>query len=396
LESYSLSYSVNMTPHRLENHCESVSLLHYKSQRKEFEVHLICLRLRDFRNYKKLDIELRPGFHLLTGNNAQGKTNFLEAIYLLASLKSFRGVGGAHMIQHGQSGLFVGGSLQSTEIHQVQYYWSSRQRKLSVDGNPVRHVTEYLGRFPMVVFCSEDLLLVRGASRIRRRYLDFLLAQTDRLYLPLLQRYSRTLRARNALLKRPGSDPDILNSFTRELITAGEQLVCHRRKLAPRISVLARLAHRRISDRAEELKIEYSSSIKEDFETELARTAAREKILGYTLIGPHRDELKFFLDEHAAADFGSEGQKRTIAIALKMAQAEYLSGVCDTAPILLIDDVMGELDEKRRAGFLPLLNRVRRAGSQVFMTCTEDNWPSELSEYMLKWQVNDGHLVEAS
>jgi DNA replication and repair protein RecF len=243
-----------------------------------------------------------------------------------------------------------------------------------------------------VLFRSEDLQLVKGTGRIRRRFVDLLLSQTHPGYLPLLQRYARALRARNALLKRPLLDEAALAGFSRELVGAGEELVRLRRELVPRISPLARLAYRRISNDAEELRIEYLPSVKEDFLVELTQSRARERGHPATLVGPHRDELQLLLNEKPAAQFGSEGQKRSLVIALKMAQAEYLTGVHGSAPVLLIDDVMGELDVKRRSGVLPLLGRVRQASGQVFMTATEENWPEELGRDLCRWRVADGRI----
>src|SRR5205085_338117 len=130
-----------------------------------FRVHLAHLRLRDFRNYARLDADFAPGFHLLLGNNAQGKTNILEAIYLMATLRSFRGVGGAHMVRHGQKGYFAGGKVVGQAEHEIKIYWSARERNLSLDGQPVRKLTDYLGVLRTVVFCTEDLLLIKGTGR---------------------------------------------------------------------------------------------------------------------------------------------------------------------------------------------------------------------------------------
>jgi DNA replication and repair protein RecF len=406
-------------------------------------VHLAHLRLRDFRNYTRLDADFAPGFHLLLGDNAQGKTNILEAVYLMATLRSFRGVGGAQMIRHGQKGYFVGGAvvggaiptlslaspkggegrgeeakisqaqnpspqpsprlggereikiLTSQGSREVKIYWSARERKLALDGQPVKRLGDYLGTLRAVVFCTEDLHLVKGTARARRRFLDLLLAQTQPGYLPLLQRYMRAVRARNALLKhsRPGgTDEATLDSFSRELVELGNQLIRMRTELAPKFSPLARLAYRRISNDAEELRIEYQPGVKKDFAVELAQSRNRERTYRSTLVGPHRDDLQLLLNEKSAAQFGSEGQKRTLAIALKMAQAEYLTGIHGSAPVLLIDDVMGELDVKRRSGFLPLLEQARKTSGQVFMTATEENWPSELGKDLQRWQVQAGAL----
>jgi DNA replication and repair protein RecF len=355
-------------------------------------VHLAHLRLRDFRNYARLDAEFSPGFHLLLGDNAQGKTNILEAVYLMATLRSFRGVGGAQMIRHGQSGYFVGGKVTGQARHEIKMYWSVRERKLSLDGQPVRKLTDYLGVLRVVVFCTEDLQLIKGTARARRRFLDLLMSQTFPAYLPLLQRYAQALRARNALLKQRIVDAVALDGFSRELVKAGEEIIQLRQQLAPRISPLARLAYRRIAHDAEEFRLEYQPSVNKDFAVELAQSRARELACRFTVVGPHHDDVELLLNERSAAQFGSEGQKRSLAIALKAAQAEYLSGIHGSPPILLIDDVMGELDLKRRSGLLPLLQRAHRAGGQVFMTCTEENWPRELGGELQRWRVEEGTL----
>ena len=412
-------------------------------------MHLAHLRLRDFRNYARLDADFSPGFHLLLGDNAQGKTNILEAVYLMATLRSFRGVGGAQMIRHGAKGYFVGGNVVGGMIpatrnfspapqrgtttaamvggveanafpksnplspalspsdgarepetspriltshldREIKIYWSARERKLALDNQPVKKLADYFGALRTVVFCTEDLELVKGSARSRRRFIDLLLAQTQPGYLALLQRYMHSVRARNALLKARVTDEAALESFSAELVKLGNDLIRARRELVPKFSPLARLAYRRISNDAEELRIEYQPSVKNDFAVELASSRAREKTFRATLVGPHRDDLSLLQNGKSAAQFGSEGQKRTLAIALKMAQAEFLTGIHGSPPVLLIDDVMGELDVKRRSGLLPLLTRSREASGQVFMTCTDENWPSELGKDLQRWTVRAG------
>ncbi len=340
-----------------------------------------------------MDTDFAPGFHLLLGGNAQGKTNIIEAIYLLATLRSFRGVGGAQMVRHGQKGYFAGAKVVGQGEHEIKMYWSLRERNLALDGQPVRRVTDYLGVLRTVVFCTEDLHLIKGSGRSRRRYMDLLLSQTQPAYLPQLQRYAQALRSRNALLKQRVVDEAALESFSREVIALGGELTRLRRELVPRLSPLARQAYGHISNDAEELRLEYLPSIKKDFALELAQSRPRERAYRSTLIGPHRDELQLLLGDRSAAQFGSEGQKRTLAIALKLTQAEYLTGLHGSPPILLIDDVMGELDVKRRSGFLPLLERAHQSRGQVFMTATEENWPSELGRELHRWEVRAGALL---
>ena len=279
---------------------------------------------------------------------------------------------------------------------EIKMYWSARERKLSLDAQPVRKLTDYLGTLRTVVFCTEDLQLVKGTGRTRRRFLDLLLTQTYPAYLPLLQRYAQALRSRNALLKRRSIDEAALDSFSHEVVKLGAEIMRLRAELTPRLSPLARLAYRRISNDAEELRLEYQPSVRQDFAVELAQSRPRERAYRFTLIGPHRDEVQLLLDEKPAAQFGSEGQKRSLAIALKMAQAEYLSGLHGSPPILLVDDVMGELDARRRSGLLPLLQRSYQARGQVFMTCTEANWPRELEGDLQRWIVKAGTLVRSN
>jgi DNA replication and repair protein RecF len=356
-------------------------------------VHLGHLRLRDFRNYGRLDADFGPGFHLLLGHNGQGKTNILEALHLLATLRSFRGVGSAVMVRHGQPGWFVGGQVVSAGTHDVKLYWSRSERQLKLDNTPIKRLTDYLGTLRTVAFCDEDLQLVKGVGRVRRRYLDFLLTQTMPTYLPLLQRYTYAVRTRNKLLKKRPIDEATLESFTAEVVKFGNEIMQHRHMLQPKLAPHITAAHQRIAPAGEELSIEYRPRVKNDFAAELLQVRDRERSLGSTILGPHRDELTLLLNDQTAADYASEGQKRTIAIALKMAQVEHITKIHGTPPVLLIDDVMGELDKERRQGFLPLLEQCGEGRGQVFMTCTEENWPRELGSSLQRWHVTEGRLT---
>ena len=167
-------------------------------------------------------------------------------------------------------------------------YWSARERKLSLDAQPVRKLSDYLGTLRAVVFCTEDLQLIKGTGRSRRRFLDLLLSQTHPGYVALLQRYAQALRSRNAVLKQRVIDEATLDSFSRELVLLGTEITKLRHEVAPRISPLVRLAYRRISNDSEESRIEYQPSVKKDFEVELAQCAARERSYRSTLIGRER------------------------------------------------------------------------------------------------------------
>ncbi|MCF7668378.1 MAG: DNA replication/repair protein RecF [Verrucomicrobia bacterium] len=353
---------------------------------------LKSLRLRDFRNYEKLDVDFTPGFHLVLGRNGQGKTNLLEAIYLLATLRSFRGVPNGQVVRRGAKGFFVGGGVVGVGEHSVRMYWSQKDRKITLDDRPVRKLSEFMGVVRAVAFCSEDIHLIKGPGRARRRFMDLVLSQVEPGYMRALRRYSHALRSRNALLKHGVIDYKALDGFTSELLYWGKQLMRWRNGLVPWLQPIASKAYSHISGGLEELSVEYAPSAKTDFEVELRQAAARESRYKTTVVGPHRDDLRLFLDDKPAAQFGSEGQKRTLAVALKMAQAECLIERHGVVPLLLIDDVMGELDAQRRRGLVPLLERTRSSNGQVFMTSTEANWPRELSSAVQVWEVAKGVL----
>lgn len=355
-------------------------------------VHVARLRLRDFRNYARLDAVLVPGFHVFLGENAQGKTNVLESIYLLATLRSFRGVSGVQMVRHGAKGYFVGATVVGSGEHDIKAYWALRERRLTLDERPIKRLADYLGVLRAVVFCTEDLQLVKGPAGGRRRFLDLLLSQTEPGYLATLLRYTQVLRSRNALLKQPVPDEDLLQSFTVELVTLGERLVASRHAAVPTVAPLVAAAYSQVSRGRDEVLVEYHPAIRGDFAVELAKSRPRERTMRTTVVGPHRDDLTLLINTRAAAAYASEGQKRTMAIALKMAQAQHLGTVHGVMPVLLIDDVMGELDAGRRAGLLPLLQKAHRSGGQVFMTCTEENWPRELGTDLNRWRVDGGRL----
>lgn len=274
-------------------------------------------------------------------------------------------------------------------------YWSGHERQLSLNGQTVQRLVEYLGTLRTVVFCTEDLQIIKGGARNRRRFIDLLLTQTNNVYLPTLQRYARALRSRNALLKRSFQDAAALDGFTAELARAGKEIIRMRTDLLPKFAPVAAEAYRRVAQSAEQLTLAYQPGVTGDFDVALARTRDRERAARVTLVGPHRDDLQLLIDGRSAAEFGSEGQKRTVAIALKMAQAEYVTGIHGFAPVLLIDDIMGELDIHRRSGLIPLLERTHRAQGQVFMTATEENWPAELGRTLARWEVREGTLKRA-
>ncbi len=353
---------------------------------------IVHLKLRNFRNYTRLDVDFKPGFTLFIGNNAQGKTNILEAIYLLATLKSFRGATTSEMIRYSQNGFFISANIVSDVNHEIKIYCSHPERRISLDNHTVRRVSEIFGVVKAVVFSSEDRFLIQGSAKQRRRYLDYILANTESGYLDILQNYTKALKARNVILKQSSIDVGLLESFTSQVVQLGNRLIKYRQELVKGISPVIEELYRKISVGIDNIKIEYKPGVKKDFALELANCRERELALQTTIIGPHRDEVSIYINDKLAISFASEGQIRTIAIAMKLAQAEYISSKVGVPPILIVDDIMGELDRSRRIAFLPLLERSHYLKSQVFMTCTEQTWPGELINKMEAWRVSAGSL----
>ncbi|NOX99699.1 MAG: DNA replication and repair protein RecF [Verrucomicrobia bacterium] len=336
---------------------------------------LSSLELNQFRCFESLRLELQEGLTIFVGNNAQGKTSILEAACVLLRLQSPRtsaladlsrvgpGAGKGFSLngQFGDSGL----SLRNT---------SKSGRKLAVDGETQGRSSGYLRYSGLVVWiASDDLTLVKDGGGPRRRYLDFMASQIYPLYRPALKAYERALRSRNFLLKRDASPKwDQIDAYTKILIENGEVLTRHRRELVTALAPLAAASQKQISEQDEILGIDYAAASGEgdDLGAELFRRRSDEQRRRQTLAGPHRDNLVFTVNEMPAAKFASEGQQRTLALSLKLAQSRLFIEKTEQAPVLLIDDVFGELDPDRRNALMAAWPE----GSQKLVTTTHLNW----------------------
>ncbi|HEY2800513.1 MAG TPA: DNA replication and repair protein RecF, partial [Chthoniobacterales bacterium] len=256
------------------------------------------------------------------------------------------------------------------EAHLLQFYYSALRRKVAFDGIEHRNPAEYLQLLRVVSFANNDLDLIRGSGEIRRRYLDFIGSQIDGSYRPALRAYDRALRARNALLKSPHPRPRELAAYTEPLLRAGRLLHEMRAALVRRLAPAAAASHRVISGGGETLLLEYAPGNEADFAAHLMRTENEDARLRLTTVGPHRDDLRLQVETMAAAQFASEGQQRTAALALKLAQAEIFAEEAGAPPLLLIDDIFGELDGTRRNALLAALPNE----SQKLVTATSLAW----------------------
>ncbi|MEP6808826.1 MAG: DNA replication and repair protein RecF [Chthoniobacterales bacterium] len=325
------------------------------------------LQLRNFRCFAALRVEFGPGFNFFLGANGQGKTSILEGACVLLRLQSQRSSTLAPTVRVGETSFAVAGKYDG---HFLEFRQSAWRRKLSFDHTEQRGTAEYLRLGRVVSLANTDIEMVRGGAEARRRFLDFLGAQIYPAYRPTLRSYERALRSRNALLKSPQPRPRELAAYDAPLLEHGTKLSCLRAALVERLRNEAATAHTEISGLGESLCVTFAPGNALDFAADLERSRAQEMRLRQTVVGPHRDDLSLLVDERPAAQFASEGQQRTVALALKLAQARVFAADEGRAPLLLIDDIFGELDPSRRNRLLTALP----AASQKLVTATALQW----------------------
>ena len=349
---------------------------------------LVELQLRNFRCFETLRVELAPGFNFFLGRNGEGKTSILEAACVLLRLQSQRSSTLAPAVRFGENAFGLAGQIGN---HRLEFRYSTLRRKVSLDSVEQRTFGEYLRFARVVSFANTDIELVRGSSEARRRYLDFLGSQIDSLYRPTLRAYERALRSRNALLKSGEPRPREIAAYDVPLIENGTKLGNIRARLVERLSPLAAEAHRQISGVDENLQLQFAPGNGDDFERDLSNSQARELRLRQTIVGPHRDDIELLVQGKAASQFASEGQQRTVALALKIAQARMFALEESAPPLLLIDDIFGELDPVRRNALLQSLP----ADAQKLVTATTMQW-SEQEMAGPVFELRDRELVRKS
>ena len=342
----------------------------------------------DFRCFASLDLDVPAVGAILTGDNAQGKTSILEALCVLVRLHSPRTHRMATMARVGSKGFGIAGDPWGSE-RQVRY--SREGMVLKVDEETRPSQTRYLEDGGLVVWMgNEDLELVRGPGEGRRRYLDFLGAQIDPAYRRSWSRYRRALRAKNLLLKesRP-RDAEIL-SYEEILVEHGSVLMEARARLIEELAPLAAEAQRAVSGKDEPLTLNYFPASGPDLRESMLQARERETRLRQAVVGPHRDELDLRIHGMPAADFASEGQQRTLALALKLAQGKLLERRGGKLPIYLMDDIFGELDPGRRNALMNHLPPL----AQKWITTTHLDWMQETPQLgeLGRFRLSDGKV----
>ena len=332
------------------------------------------LRLMEFRCFRSLAIEVPPGGAIFAGDNAQGKTSILEALCVLLRLHSPRTRKMAAMVKYESPGFGIAGEAWGME-RQVRYGTGGLTMK--VDGMECDGKSTYLADGGLVVWMgNEDLELVRGSGEVRRHYLDFIGTQLDPGYRRALGRYKTALRSKNMLLKDPKPRMRELASYEEILICEGTALTRVRQDLVAALTPMAAAAQAAVSGGRESLALVYEPASGGDLREAIDRARDKELRLRQSVVGPHRDDVRLLVDGASASEFASEGQQRTLALALKLAQGKLLEERGSRLPVYLMDDIFGELDPGRRNALMAFLP----PNAQKWISTTYLNWMTETPE----------------
>ena len=329
------------------------------------------LDLKNFRNYALARVEPHPGTNLFYGENAQGKTNILEAVYVCSVSRSHRGGREREMISFGEEEAHLKCELSKRGLsHRVDVHLKkTRPRGVAVDGLPIRHMRQLLGLLHVIIFSPEDLRLIKEEPRRRRRFLDIELCQMDPVYADALTKYQKILNQKNALLKDLYFRPelrDTLPMWQEQQARYARVIIRSRREFLERLNRNIRGIHADISGGREELVLKYAANASEtEILKKITEDEEREIRQQKSLSGPQLDDVIFEINGRDVRVYGSQGQQRTAALSLKMAEIDLVRETIHDTPVLLLDDVMSELDEGRQQH---LLDRIQ--GIQTFITCT--------------------------
>ncbi|MEE1243494.1 MAG: DNA replication/repair protein RecF [Frisingicoccus sp.] len=329
------------------------------------------LELLDYRNYENLQMDFDPGTNILYGNNAQGKTNILESIYVCATTKSHRGSRDKEMIRFGQDDAHIRMFIEKRGIeHKIDIHLKKNKTKgVAIDGLPIRKSSELMGMVNVVFFSPEDLTIIKNGPSERRHFIDMELCQLNKVYLYDISNYNKVVNQRNNLLKQSSYEAslkDTLDVWDMQLIRYGKKIIQQREKFIEQLNELIHPIHKKLSGGKENLELRYEPNVTdEDFEEQLFLHRDGDMKLRSTTVGPHRDDMGFYIDGINVRRFGSQGQQRTAALSLKLAEIDLVKQFIKDTPILLLDDVLSELDSFRQNYLLESIRQI-----QTVVTCT--------------------------
>ena len=356
------------------------------------------LKLKNYRNYDLLDLTFDPKTNILYGDNAQGKTNILEALYLSGTTKSHRGTKDRDMIRFGHDESHLETVVEKKGIiFQIDMHLKKNSPKgIAIDKVPIRRASELFGIVHFVFFSPEDLNIIKEGPAGRRRFIDLELSQLDKIYLNNLSNYNRIINQRNSLLKDIyGSNQqhllETLDIWDMQLAAYGTKVLDRRKEFVRQVNEIISEIHFRLTGGKERLSLTYESSIGEmSMEQALKKNSERDLRMKSTSVGPHRDDLCFLSGDLDIRKFGSQGQQRTAALSLKLAEIELVKRIIGDTPILLLDDVLSELDKNRQNYLLDSIHDI-----QTVITCTGlDEFVNHRFSINKIFHVKSGHVAK--
>jgi len=368
-------------------------------------MYLSHLSLRNFKNYKELEIDFVNGINFITGNNASGKTNILDAIHLLSFTKSYFNINDSLLINNDteENFYFVEGTYKNnTTIETIRISFEKGKRKtLKRNGKEYDKLVDHIGLLPLIIITPVDTVLISEGSETRRKFLDVLISQFDKEYLYNLINYNKALKQRNALLKQLAASgqfyESLLEPWNEKLVTYGEQIYEKRKEITGKLISLFNELYYKIADDKHQLKIEYKSQLSEKkFKEILNDTVEADRILQYTTKGIHKDDLIFTINGHKLKKIASQGQQKTLLISLKLAEEIIIEEMSGKKPLILLDDVFDKLDEHRVQKMIKQLENTHKG--QIFITDTHPdrmmNIKNNLGNNSVLYKINNGKILE--
>ena len=355
--------------------------------------------LKNFRNYKSLELDVEKGLNVIYGSNAQGKTNFLEALNVASIGKSFKSVTEKEMIFFGErfADIRVDYFSSGRDMYNTIRLFTEKKKMVTLNGVNLVKMSELVGKLTVVVFTPGELSLVKDGPAFRRRFLDMMICQLRPGFMGTLSAYNRLIEQKNKLLKEIKQKPyvsETLDIWDEQLASYGAEIMLQRKLYLERIMTYAEKYHLEISKEKEKLSAKIKSSVKDEenireaLKEALSLNREREIFLASSVIGPHRDDIEFFINGNSAKVFGSQGQQRTLVLSLKLAQKDLFYDETEEEPVLLLDDITGELDTQRREY---LFSKIKN--SQVFITCTDTDRAPDFDKASY-FKVSEGKIVK--
>ena len=353
------------------------------------------IELADYRNYEALTMQFDKGTNILYGDNAQGKTNILEAIFVAATTKSHRGSKDREIINFDKEEAHIRTYLEKEDVETRvdMHLRKSKSKGIAIDGQKIKKAADLLGLCNVVFFSPEDLGIIKNGPSERRRFVDMELCQLDSFYLYNLNHYNKIINQRNKLLKDMYMNPDLkdtLNIWDMQLVSFGSKVIERRRLFVDQLNEIIYEIHKKLSGGKEELLIKYEPDVKiDEFEKKLKFNQDRDIKAKMTSSGPHRDDFSFLVGDVDIRKYGSQGQQRTAALSLKLSEIELVKKITKDTPVLLLDDVLSELDSNRQNYLLNSIGEI-----QTIITCTGlEEFVNNRFEINKVFQVSEGSVT---